>query len=72
VRKQHTTTLKASALVFIAICTILIGAWDVFPGAKSQAIATQGQVSAKLKPNPALFCQSAETMINADAAIGCK
>jgi len=45
-RKQHIPSLTASAIVFLAICTIAIGAWDVFPGAKSQAISTQGQVSA--------------------------
>src|SRR5215470_15906164 len=36
----------ASALIFIAICTIVIGAWDVFPGARSQALGPQEQVSA--------------------------
>jgi subtilisin len=46
VRKQHIPTLTASALVFIAICTIVIGAWDVFPGARSQALGPQGQVAA--------------------------
>jgi len=46
VRKQHIPTLTASALAFIAICTIVIGAWDVFPGARSQALGPQGQVSA--------------------------
>jgi hypothetical protein len=46
VKKQHIPTLTASALVLITVCITLIGIWDVFPGAKSQALGPQGQVSA--------------------------
>ena len=44
-RKQHIPILTASALGFIAICIIVIGAWDIFPGARSQTLATQEQMS---------------------------
>jgi hypothetical protein len=35
-----------STLVLMAVCIIVIGAWDIFPGAGSQALAPQDQVSA--------------------------
>jgi subtilisin family serine protease len=47
VRKQHIPILTASALVLMAICIILIAAWDIFPGARSQTLASQEQVSAE-------------------------
>jgi subtilisin len=38
--------LTTSALGFIAICVIMVGVWDIFPGARSQTIALQEQASA--------------------------
>lgn len=51
-RRQHISILTTSALVLIAVCIIVTVTWDIFPGAKSQALsqtpaeAAQEQVSA--------------------------
>jgi hypothetical protein len=45
VRKQNIPTLTTSAVGFIAIYIIVIGAWGIFPGARSQTIAPQEQMS---------------------------
>jgi hypothetical protein len=45
VRKQHIPTLTASALCFIAIYIIVIGAWGMFPRAMSKTIAPQERIS---------------------------
>jgi hypothetical protein len=45
-RRQNISILTTSALVLIAVCIIVIGAWEIFPGARSQALAPQDQVSA--------------------------
>jgi subtilisin len=45
VRKQHIPTLSASALGFIAVCIIVIGAWGMFPRAMSKTIAPQERIS---------------------------
>jgi subtilisin len=45
VRKQRIPILTTSALSLIAICIIVIGIWDIFPGARSQTLAPQDQVS---------------------------
>jgi hypothetical protein len=47
VRRQRIPILTVSALGFVAICVIVIGAWDIFPGAKSQTLAPQEPVSAE-------------------------
>lgn len=45
-RKQHLPTLTIPVLSLITICIIVIGVWDLLPGAKSQTLALQEQVSA--------------------------
>jgi subtilisin len=45
VKKQHIPTLTASALGFMAVCIILIGAWAISPDARSQPLAPQEQMS---------------------------
>jgi subtilisin len=45
VRKQHIPTLTISALGFMAVCIIVIGAWGIFPRAMSKTIAPQEQMS---------------------------
>ena len=44
-RKQHIPTLTTSAVGFIASYIIVIGAWGIFPGASSQTLAIQEQMS---------------------------
>jgi subtilisin family serine protease len=51
VRKQRIPIMTTSALGFIAICIVVIGAWGIFPRGMSQTLATQEQVSpAELSP----------------------
>jgi subtilisin len=45
--KRRNPIFTASALGFIAVCVIVIAAWEIFPGAKSQTLASQDQVSAE-------------------------
>jgi hypothetical protein len=45
VRKQNIPALTTSALGFIASYIIVIGAWGIFPGARSQTLAPQEQMS---------------------------
>jgi len=45
-RKQTIPALTTFALGLIAICIIVIGAWGIFPGAKSKTLAPQDLVSA--------------------------
>jgi subtilisin family serine protease len=45
VRKQRILKMTASAFGFIAICIVVIGAWDIFTEASSQNPAPQGQMS---------------------------
>jgi subtilisin len=44
-QRQYIHLLTTSALGFIAISIIMLGAWNIFPGAKSQTLAPQNQVS---------------------------
>ena len=44
-KKQRIPTLTASALGFMAVCIVVIGAWGIFPRAMSQTLAPQEQVS---------------------------
>jgi len=46
VKKHHIPELTASAIGLIAVCVIVIVAWEIFPGAKSRTLASQDQVSA--------------------------
>jgi hypothetical protein len=43
--KRRNPIFAASALSFITLCVIVIVAWEILPGAKSQTLAPQDQVS---------------------------
>jgi hypothetical protein len=45
VRKQRIPIMTALAFGFIAICIVVIGAWDIFTEARSQTPGPQGQMS---------------------------
>jgi len=48
--KRRNPIFAASALGFIAVCVIVIVAWEILPGVRSQTLAPQDQVSAEELP----------------------
>lgn len=44
-RKQRIPIMTTSAFGFIAICIVVIRAWDIFTEARTQTPAPQGQMS---------------------------
>jgi hypothetical protein len=67
VRKHHIPTLTISALGIMAVCIIGIGAWGIFPRARSKIIAPQEQMS----PTELSAAIEAQRQTSARALLSC-